>query len=212
MSRIKTKDAELAAQLSNFLEVVTPSLMAQAGVSTAELTAVTNGTDGFKGTLETVARTESDARGAVEAKNASKSSVRNSFRVVVDKLYATPSITNSTLATLGLPPRPGTTLPTPPVTVTNVRGEANANGTARLRWSRNGNTSTTMFLVEASVDGSPFVQIAQTLRVSFTDPAATPGVPKTYRIVSFNALGRSAPSTAVTIYADGGEGLLEIAA
>lgn len=212
MDRIKTKDAELAAQLTNFVEAMNPGLLTTAGVSTAEYTAVTSGTTAFRGDLENVDLTEASYRSAVQGKNEQKSTVRDAFRVVIDKLYATPAITNAQLAGLGLPPRPGTAIPTPPVPVTNLRGEANANGTARLRWSRAGNNKATIFLIEASVENGPYVQIAQTLRASFTDPAATPGIQKSYRVVAFNALGRSTPSTSVTIYSDSdGESLVAAA-
>lgn len=212
MSRIKTKDAELAAQVSNFVESMSPGLLTQAGVSTAEYTAVTNGSTAFRGNLENVLLTESSYRGAVQEKDAQKRTLTSSFRVVIDKLYATPSITNAQLASVGLPPRSGTPLPTPPVTVNNLRVGPQASGAALLRWSRNGNAGTTIYLIEASIENGPFVQIGQTLRIRFTDENATPGVMKTYRVVSFNALGRSAPSTAVTIYPDEGSGQLEVAA
>jgi len=212
MTRIKRKDAELSAQLTAFQEAMNPSISSAAGLSTAELTALFDGATAFQTGLATVASTRAAARAAVQGKDENKELARDAFQVVVDKLYATPSITNEILASLSLPPRAGQSVPTLPSQVTDLVGVANANGTARLRWNRNGNPTSTVFLIEASTNNGPFVQIAQTLRTRFIDPAATPGVEKTYRVVASNGLGQAPASSATTIYATGGEGALRLAA
>lgn len=211
MSRIKRKEAELAAQLTNFIEAMNPGLLTQAGVSTAEYTAVTGGTTTFQGDRENVELTASAARGAVQQKDASERAVRRAFQTVIDKFYATASISNATLASLGLPPRNAGNLPTPPIQVVNLRCDPKADGTASLRWSRSGNSKSTIFLIEASTEGGPFVVLGQTLRVNFVDYAATPGVEKSYRIVAVNGVGRATPSVSVTIYNEG-DTMLSIAA
>lgn len=211
MSRLKNRDADLLVQLSGLVEAIGPGLLTQAGISTAEFTAMTSGTTAFRGDLENVEVTRGAAKSAVVTKDVTKNSVRRAAQVVVDKLYATPTITNQTLAMLNLPPRPSGGTSGPPTQVTALSSQPIADGTAKLRWNRSGNTRSTQFLIEASVEGGPFVQIAQTIATRWTDPAATPGVMKSYRVVAFNAAGRAAPSSATTIYSEG-EGALQLAA
>lgn len=200
MRRIKVNDREFAAQLENFLSTVNPGLLAQAGVSSAEMAAVTSGAGSFQASLDQVQLARAAFRSAVEGKDADKQEVASDFQVVIEKFYATPSISDADLTSLGLPPRPQPVRRARPNAVTELRGQPNANGTARLRWNRAGNPLTTIFLVEASTAGGPWEQIAQTLRTSFVDLDAVPGVPKSYRVVASNSRGQSTPSTAVTFY------------
>lgn len=213
MGRINRTDAGLLTQLNTFIANMNTGIQSQAGISSTELTAVTNGTTSYSNELDNVANTRAAARSAVQAKDDTKADTISAFVVLIEKIYATPSIDNATLASLGLPPRPGTSLPTMPVQVENLRGKPNANGTALLRWDRTGNSRATLFLVEASTAGGAFVLVGQTLRTKFTDTSAVPGVEKTYRVVAFNSLGRAPASSAVTIYAEGeGETTLQLAA
>lgn len=164
----------------------------------------------FHGDLTTVTNAKAALKAAVSDKDAQRATSSTVVRAYAQQIKNNPLATNEIKNAFGINT---SSTSNPPVQIpTALSATPSATGTARLKWSKNGNIRGTVYLVETK-NGSTWSLHGTTTKSSFTDATATPGVQKTYRVRAQRASITSGPSNEAVIYS-GGEGFggLELAA
>ena len=82
-----------------------------------------------------------------------------------------------------------------------LRADPNANGSVKLKWDRNGNAQTTMFVVETSADGAAWTFLKTTTRCSYLAEGFAPGAAAYFRVTATTSTASSLPSLPVGVYA-----------
>jgi len=169
------------------------------GVSTTQLNAVHTGGTTLNTDLTAVTNAKAQYHATVQAKDAEQKVLVNSIAALAKTVYANPAVTDAMIAALGLAPRksPSKNTPVQPLSLTAT---PNADGTVKLKWNRNGNASTIIFVIETSADGSHWDLVKATNRTSYTAFGFDPGVLAWFRVTATTSTASSAPSTAVAIY------------
>lgn len=144
-------DGQLNTALANFNTVCIANSVAL-GLSPADLTAIAAASTTFATTFNAATAARAAAKNAVEAKDLQKKSSKATISKYAKVFRANAAVPDNMLASLMLPPHktPGSkTAPTQPL---NLFGNADGNGLVNLKWSRNGNTNGTTFLIEVRTD------------------------------------------------------------
>lgn len=180
------------------------------GYVAGDSTAVDNAANNFSAALTASDAAKAAAANAVDYKDKTKQSSSSTIRTWAQRVKTNPAATPAILASMGITPA---SAPAGPVTVpTDLSATPSASGTCTLRWSANGNVSTTNYVLESNTNGAGWVWLGSTTKKSFTDGGAIPGVPKLYRIRAQRAGSTSAPSAQASIYGGEEELTLKIAA
>jgi len=144
-------DGQLNTALANFNTVCIANSVAL-GLSPADLTAIAAAATTFNTTINAATAARAAAKNAVDAKDLQKKASRATVSKYAKMFRANLTVPDNMLASLMLPPHktPGSkTAPTQPL---NLFGNADGNGLVNLKWSRNGNTNGTTFLIEVRTD------------------------------------------------------------
>lgn len=162
--------------------------------------------------LQAVLLAELNYKAAVQAKDLKRKALADKFSDYLPICYATQTVTNDELAQLGLKPRVPRSGTLPPQIPMDLVASIITGGVVQLKWKRNGNTSTTTFVVQKKVEDGAWENawIGSRSKVELTGYA--PGVMVTFRVYAVKADEQSVPSNVAVIYDDGGAGELPIAA
>ena len=144
------KDAEFMIWLSNFLTVANANLL-PLGLIAGDLTPISTLQPTYTSNLNDVEAKKAALAGAVDTKDATKDSIIQKVRVVVNKIQANPAVTPALKAQLGISTREGGQYPASPVPPNELVAELLPNGSIELDWNRNGNAPGTQFVIEYSL-------------------------------------------------------------
>ena len=160
--------------------------------------------------LNAVKEAQTTYRSAVAEKNTVKASSIATARAYAKQFKANPNVSQSVLQDLGVV----SSTPNNPVTmVTNLTAVGCDNGVNSLKWSRNGNSSGTQFIVEYSIGNQLNWKFAGApTRAEFDHENQTPGTFIWYRVTATRANNYSVPCPAVSVYGNSENGELTLAA
>lgn len=172
------------------------------GLSVSQVESANDAADDFAAKLLAAKNAKDAAKGAVSEKDKSRKTTTSTIRELAQIVKNAPGATPTILAACGLTPgsTPGGVLGP----VADVSATASANGTAVIRFNRNGNSRNTTFLLQYRLSESGAWQwLGTTTRTRFVDGGAAPGVFKMYRVISQKAGVDSTPSNEAVIYGEG---------
>jgi hypothetical protein len=148
----------------------------------------------------------------VQAQANTRAAVQSVFQSFLAISYASPSVSNERLATAGLPPRTERSSFVTPTTPLDLLADAFSNGSVKLKWKRNGNTSSTVFNVEAKTEDGAWELVWSGTQSKTTFSGYAPGVQVSFRVYASKNEEVSEASNVAVIYSSGGQGELQIAA
>lgn len=120
------------------------------------------------------------------AKNDSRAAALNTFSTFLNLVYATPTVTEATLASIGLSPRSDSRLPLKPQTPQDLLAVPFADGTVKLTWKKGDNKYGIFYQVQtAGADESDWANLQATTRQSMTVSGVTPGEPRWFRVKAY---------------------------
>jgi hypothetical protein len=141
------KDADFIAWLANFLTVANANLI-PLGLIAADLTPVSTLQPTYSAQLNDVEAKKAALAGAVETKDATKDSVIQKLRLLVNKIQVNPAVTPALKSQLGISTREGGQYPQHPVAPDQLVAQLLPGGAIELDWNRNGNAPGTQFVIE----------------------------------------------------------------
>ncbi len=144
---LPAKEAELTLWLTNFLTAANANLAAL-GLVAADLTAITTQQATFTSNLNDIETKKAALASAIDTKDASKESLLQKVRVIVNKIQANPAVTVAMKAQLGISTKEGGQHPQSPIPPTELMATLVPDTGIELDWSRNGNGPGTLFVIE----------------------------------------------------------------
>lgn len=211
MARLKTLEAEFVDQLTVMVQKMNAGLLTPSGITSAEWNAVQTALPELVTAIQEANQARVAAIAATSKKEARAQSLRTLVQGFVDKIYASPQVTDEQLNSVGLSPRPPRVLPSLPKSVAGLVAKVLESGAVRLNWKRNGNTANTLYEIQVDT-GSGFTLLTVTRTIRFTDDITPLGQARAYRVVAFNSLGRALPSTIVKVFGEQETNPLSLAA
>lgn len=200
------------AQLSDLLTAIAATISGGPttfGLSAGNATAMTNAAENFGSAL----LDWNAAKAAADTAKLSKDTFRDeslaTFRTYLNLMYATPTVSEISVSSLGLAPRSTERNPVVPEQPVDLVATPFADGTVKLTWGSGGNKYGVVYEVErAGTDATDWTTAFSTTKRSVTLPDAAPGVIQFFRVSATKNGLRSQPSFTEGIYlpAPGGFG------
>ena len=179
---LPNKDADLIPWLGNFLTVANANLVAL-GLVAADVDPIKALQPTYSTNLNDVEVKKAALAAAVETKDATKDSIIQKVRLLVNKIQANPAVTVALKAQLGIATNEGSTYPQHPIPPCDLSAELTADGSAKLTWNRNGNAPTTQFVVECMVGtATEWSLIDVVTKTNFIHKGFPAGVPIKYSV------------------------------
>lgn len=166
----------------------------------------------FQSAVTAVNETEAVYRAAVQAQANARAALQSVFQSNLAVSYASPSVSNEKLASAGLPPRTERSSFVSPTTPLEFLADAFSNGSVKLKWKRNGNTSSTVFNIEAKTEDGAWELVWSGTQSKTTFSNYAPGVEVSFRVYASKNDEFSEASNIAVIYSSGGQSELQIAA
>ena len=181
-SYFPSKDSDLVAWIANFVNVANANL--------AALGLVATDVDPIKGLQPTLTANLNDVEtkkaalaAAVETKDATKDSIIQKVRLLVNKIQANPAVTVALKAQLGISTHEGGSYPQHPVSPTDLVAVLQSDGSVNLSWNRNGNAPGTQFVIEYSSGATTnWVLLDVITKTNYNHKGFPAGVPIKYSV------------------------------
>lgn len=198
---LPSKDAEYAPWLINFASVATANATLL-NLTSGQTTTLTSFANAFQAAQVDSLAKKAASKGATAIKKGLRATTEDLYRPTAKLIAANPNIPADLKAELGLSVEPVVAGPVAPAA--NLVAEGLSTGENVLRWKRNGNTSTTIFRIEARFGTSmTWTFVANSSRVRFIHEGQTPGVQVRYRIISQRGMLQGSPSNDAVVYDNG---------
>lgn len=198
-----SKDAEFIAWLANFLTSATANLTAL-GLIAGDLTPISLLQPTYSTNLNDVEAKKAALAAAVDTKDATKDSIIQKVRVVVNKIQANPAVTPALKSQLGITTHDGGHYPVSPVPPNELVAELLPDGSVELDWNRNGNAPATQFVIEAMIGANiNWTLLNVVTKTSFVHTGIQPGLPIKYIVKARRGNETSGPSNIAFINAGG---------
>jgi hypothetical protein len=153
----------------------------------------------FGGAVEAWSAAETAARAARENRDLRRAAFVRALQRLGRKVKASPRLNDAVIVEFGMnPDRPATRRL--PVTPVDLIATGRASGENVLRWQPGDGLPGAVYLVEASVDGGPWVQLVSQMSRAFVHRGVTPGVFTLYRVTASRRGRYSAPSETASVY------------
>lgn len=178
------------------------------GVAAALLSAV----NALETSVEAAELSKADLASKVATKNSDLVALIEQIATIAKDLYNSSTVTDPMIAAAGLAIHDTEPTPIIPVQPLNLAATPSWDGSAALKWSRNGNPQGVTFLVEGSPDGTAWNVIHTTTRASVTLTGFTPGTSFKFRIRATKNDILTLPSNEAEIYPTFSSAQLSIAA
>lgn len=212
MSWIQDKEANLALQGLNLATQVGENVTAL-GLTQTEADNLADKAAEFNAALQAKLAAQQAYREAVTAANASEGALKLTMTSLNRKVQANQMVSDELKLKVGFPVyvRPAQSTPKTP---TFLSASVSGQNEIALRWRRNGNATSAVFIVQQRLGNGPWTTIAVTpnLRHRFQTP--TPGQPVDFQVIAQVRGLTSAPSAGASLWQTGGAGdvTLEVAA
>lgn len=198
-----TKDAEFIVWLQNFSTVATANIAAL-GLVAGDMTPITSLQPTYTTNLYDVESKKMALAAAVDLKDATKDTLIQKVRIVVNKIQANPTVTPTLKSQLGISTREGGNYPAHPVVPDQLVAELLADGGVELDWNRNGNAPGTQFVIEAKLAPSnTFTLVNVVTKTSFVFTNLLPGMRAEFIVRARRNNETSGPSNIAMVNAGG---------
>lgn len=202
------KDKDLEAWLENFEGVAGDNLIAL-GLVAADLTDLSANTAGLSSGLSNIIDLKAQLERAVAEKDGFRRSAESEVRGIVKRIQAKPGVPDGLKVQLGINVKSPVINRTPPVQPAALLATPQADGTNTLKWHKNGNKTTTQYVVLAKTltngvsvsSDADWTMVGLTTKAVFQHQGVTPGVPMAYKVMAARAGLSSQPSLPATVYA-----------
>lgn len=197
------KDADFIAWLANFLVVANANLV-PLGIIAGDLTPISTLQPTYSTNLNDVEAKKAALASAVDTKDATKDSIIDKVRLVVNKIQANPAVTTALKLQLGISPRDGSHYPVSPVPPNELVAELLPDGSIELDWSRNGNSPGTQFVIEYSIPpNTQWILLNVITKTSYVHSGHPVGLPIQYLVKARKGDETSGPSNIAVVNAVG---------
>ncbi|MCX6153193.1 MAG: hypothetical protein NT007_03425 [Candidatus Kapabacteria bacterium] len=140
----------------------------------------------------------------MNTKDATKDSIIQKVRVVVNKIQANPAVTPALKSQLGISTHEGGSYPQHPIPPSELVAELLPDGNIELDWSRNGNAPGTQFVVEYSIPPySQWILLNVVTKTSFIHIGHPLGLPIQYIVKARKGSETSGASNIAVVNAGG---------
>ena len=183
------------------------------GLNGAEVEALQEANEALDAAVGTYIAVNAEKLSASAAKEAARAEVLTQISSIVKRIYGDPNVDDTLLAKAGLASRPSRpTLATPNVP-TDFTATVIGPNSVELKWKRNENINTTIYTVEVrhGLTGTWQTLTSQTA-TRFVDETSEPGQPVSYRVYAKRGKRKSTLSTVASVWVDGEETTLSLAA
>lgn len=198
-----SKDADFIAWLANFLVVANANLV-PLGIIAGDLTPISTLQPTYSTNLNDVEAKKAALASAVDTKDATKDSIIDKVRLVVNKIQANPAVTTALKLQLGISPRDGSHYPVSPVPPNELVAELLPDGSIELDWSRNGNSPGTQFVIEYSIPpNTQWILLNVITKTSYVHSGHPVGLPIQYLVKARKGDETSGPSNIAVVNAVG---------
>lgn len=171
------------------------------GLTAANATAMSNAAADFETALLdwNAARVAADS--AIVTKNEQRETTLNTFTTYLNLMYATPTVPDATVASIGLAPRSDTRTTVIPQQPIDFVATPFADGTVKLTWGTNGNPYGVIYEIEkADINAADWSLVFSTTKKTIILSDAPPGVIQYFRVTATKNGTRSQPSFIEGIY------------
>lgn len=194
-----TKEGDLVPWTENFITVANANLAAL-GLTAPDITAITTNKSNYSTGLNNAIAKQADAKGATDNKNEKKSVLQDNIRALAKQIQGKPGVPDSLKVQLGIKsanPTPPSPNPVPPI---DLSSETIAGSAVRLKWNRNGNSQTTIFMLEASAfTDKDFVIVDSTTKTTIDTTFRIPSGATFFRVKAKKNDQTSDPSNVVAV-------------
>ncbi|GAB1372790.1 hypothetical protein MASR1M45_28530 [Candidatus Kapaibacterium sp.] len=198
-----SKDADFVAWLANFVTIATANTAAL-GLVAGDLTPISTLQPTYSTNLNDVEAKKAALASAVDTKDATKDSIIDKVRLVVNKIQANPAVTTALKLQLGISPRDGSHYPVSPVPPNELVAELLPDGSIELDWSRNGNSPGTQFVIEYSIPpNTQWILLNVITKTSYVHSGHPVGLPIQYLVKARKGDETSGPSNIAVVNAVG---------
>lgn len=182
------------------------------GVSAPQLADLLASKNLLAATVQNVETTRAAYEAALQGRNEARTQTISALSSIGATIYNFPGVTPEMIAEAAYAVRDTTPTPAVPQMVTELTATPNANGTAVLKWKRNGNKPSVVFIVESKTEGGSWQPVVSTSRTRIVIPGVVPGVTRYFRVLSSRNDVYSPPSSSAIVYGPGSESSLKLAA
>ena len=163
---LPVREGDLIPWTENFIDVAKNNL-AILGINQTDVDALDTRKSAFANGLFNAASKQADAKAATEDKNLKKDDLSSKIRVLAKQIQAKPGVPDNIKVQLGLKPSNPSPSPSGPFVPSDLTIDSVMERIVNLKWNRNNNPSSVIFIVEASgfVD-KDFIMIDSTNKVS----------------------------------------------
>ncbi len=206
---LPTEDTQLEAWLENFATTC-EKYETELDLNVESFALINGAVAGFAAGMTGIENARAISKAATVTKNEAKATATTVARTFAREFKANPSIPASILSELQIV----TNSPVAPVTsVSNVDVIGCDDGVNKVTWNRNGNSSTTSFIVEYKFPNNPLWILAGVVtKTKFDHKDQVPGDTVFYRVTATRNGVNAVPSVPVAAYPTTGDTTLTIAA
>ena len=195
----ESTDSELVAAAATFASVAN-SNSTILSLSPGDITAISAASTTYGTGYGAMVTARDASKAATQVKSNNRKALLALYRTYAKKFYANPAVPSNLIAALGLPVHEGGRTPVVPVPPADLVAVGESNGDNGLKWKRNGNAGSVVFLLEESLDGAVWSLFGMTKKTKFTHTDQVPGTTKYYRVRgSANGI-ISSPSNSAVVY------------
>ncbi len=204
-------DAELKSKMNVFIVKVDEN-RTTLGLTTTQVSALNLLFSDYGAAIDDATKAKNASKGATIAKNSIKSTAKSSIAQYAKTWRANASIPDALLAELMLPPHNASQESPAPSQPTGLELKINTEGVVTLKWKRNGNLSTAIFIVESSPNtNGPWTTADITSQTKMVY-GGTVGDQICFRVTARRVGQNSPPSSVIVLWPNGNTEILEIAA
>lgn len=181
------------------------ALATKLGIPTTTVASVTSLTTAFGTAINTAESAKAAAKAATQNSDSKEDALFNFVRPLVQELQRNPAMTDEMRAQLGITVPEGGRTPVTPKVATDLLAIPNGtNNSVNLKWKRNGNPNSVVFIIETKSTGGTWSQVWAGTKSKATLTGFTAGETAWFRVIATAGSKKSLPSNEASIY--GGEG------
>lgn len=201
LSEFRLLNSIILGQKASFIATTVSAAPGSFGLSATEATAMSDASDLYATTLLDFQAAQAALDAAKAARDTQREAMLDTFCAYLKIMYATPSVTDESIASLTLAIRDETRTPVVPTTPVDLLATPFADGTVTVSWKRNGNPYGVVFTVEtAEADATHWTVLGNTTKARETYSGFVPGVPRWFRVTASKNGIVSDPSFLAGIY------------
>lgn len=175
-------DAELGDRLTQMAETIDGD-PGSFGLDGSIASILVDSAKSFRLALEGLEYARIGAEGALLSKNRERELAIGNFAKYLKLVYATPTVSPSTITTLGLSPRSTRKTEILPSTPKDLIATPFANGTAKVKWQRGANQYGVIYQLESrTLETGEWTLLASTTKTSAVVNGMTPGRARLFRV------------------------------